>query len=155
VVAEKQKQTLIVTVFPISSTNASRMRKGVCCVGVVDSDSDSDKVEVLDCRNKCPNDIDEMVPGLRGCGEVNMDFESDEVPDGNDECLQDPAKTLIGKYGCEELETYSDSDGVPYCNDEFLQDSNKSVPCSWLRRSRYGLGQQQGDRLRRKTPTGP
>jgi hypothetical protein len=96
-----------------------------------------------------------MFPGLRGCGEVNTDFESDEIPDGNDECLQDPAKTFIGKYGCEELEIDSDSDGVPYYKDEFLQDSNKSVLSSWLRRSRYGLGQQQGDRLRRKTPTGP
>jgi hypothetical protein len=34
--------------------NASRMQKWVCCVGVVDSDLDSDKDVVLDCRNKCP-----------------------------------------------------------------------------------------------------
>jgi hypothetical protein len=44
-----------------------------------------------------PNDIVKIIPGLRGCGEVNTDFESDEIPDGNDECLQDPAKTCIGQ----------------------------------------------------------
>jgi hypothetical protein len=34
------------------------------------------------------------VPGLRGCGEVDIDSASDEVPDCDDECHQDPPQPL-------------------------------------------------------------
>ncbi len=52
---------------------------------------------ITDLRSTRPQMIDKTVPSLRGCGEVNTEFDSDEARDGDDEYPQDPAKTLAGK----------------------------------------------------------
>jgi hypothetical protein len=52
---------------------------------------------IIDFRSERPQMIDKTVPSLRGCGEVNTDFDSDEALDCDDEYPQDSAKTLAGK----------------------------------------------------------
>jgi hypothetical protein len=100
VVAYKQKQTLIVTVFPIASRNAPKTAKSrcpVCDYGVLDMVLDFANDEVPDSHDRFPKIIDKRVPGLCGCGEADTRSDSDEVPDCDDEYPQDPAKTLAGK----------------------------------------------------------
>jgi hypothetical protein len=95
VAAEKKKQTLIASVFPIALTNVPQYREkkvpSVCGCRIVYSDSDSGNDGVLDCHDECLTIIEKTVPGLCGCGELDMDSDSNDVADCGDEYPQDPA----------------------------------------------------------------
>jgi hypothetical protein len=67
VAAEKQKPTLIATVSPDRIDECPQDREknvpSVCGCGIlVDSNSDSDNVGFLECRDECPTIIDKTVP---------------------------------------------------------------------------------------------
>jgi hypothetical protein len=67
VAAEKQKRSLIATVFWIASAKAPQdLEKKVpslCGCRIVDSDSDFGNDGVLECRDDCPTIIGKPVPG--------------------------------------------------------------------------------------------
>ena len=65
-----------------------------------DFELDSDKDNILDCFDGCPNDSNKIEPGICGCGNLETDSDKDNTPDCIDGCPNDPNKIEPGKCGC-------------------------------------------------------
>ena len=61
---------------------------------------DTDRDRIVDCSDQCADDPAKAVPGVCGCGKIELDGDSDGTPDCADECPVDPAKSAPGVCGC-------------------------------------------------------
>jgi len=91
-------------------------------------DVDTDKDEVMDCKDECPEDMSKTEPGVCGCGKADDDRDNDGVQDCVDGCPDDMSKTDPGVCGCGVEDKDTDGDGALDCIEECPMDKDKTEP---------------------------
>lgn len=97
---------------------------GLLVIDPTDSDGDG----TPNCGDGCPNDPLKVLPGLCGCGALEIDGDGDGSPDCVDGCPADPLKIAPGTCGCGAADADGDGDGVADCVDGCPADPTKVVP---------------------------
>lgn len=89
---------------------------------------DKDKDLAPDSVERCPEDVNKILPGQCGCGNPDTDSDGDGFAVCNDSCPKDSDKITPGACGCGVADKDSDGDKTLDCNEQCPTDPAKTSP---------------------------
>lgn len=77
-----------------------------------DSNPDSDRDEILNENDLCPNTPIGEIVDVNGCSNGQLDDDNDGIPNSDDLCISTPTGEVVNASGCSDSQLDDDSDGT-------------------------------------------